>query len=105
MVDMVNDTTYISISQNTYTTTKVANDGALSFRVVPAAFPLNQSLSSASLTMNNSYVSVQSSDVVNIITNQFHQKFLCEHCQMTPNYVDKYVAKCSDATANTNSSS
>ena len=82
-----------------YTTTKVANDGALQFRVVPAAFPLNQSLSSASLTINNSKVSVQSADVVNIITKQYHQKFLSQHCQQTPNMIDKYFGKCSEATA------
>ena len=88
-----------------YTTTKVAGDGLLQFRVVPAAFPLNQALSSASLTINNSKVSVQSADVVNIITKQYHQKFLSQHCQMTPNYVYKYFGKCSEATSSTTSSS
>ena len=83
----------------TYTTTVSAGDAAFSFKVVPAAFPLNQSLSSASLTINNSKVSVQTADVLNVITKQYHQKFLSQHCQQTPNMVDKYYAKCVDATA------
>ena len=57
-----------------YETTVAAADAAFSFKVVPAAFPLNQALQSASLTINNSKVSVQSTDNVNILTKQFHQK-------------------------------
>ena len=80
-----------------YETTVAAADAEFSFKVVPAAFPLNQALQSASLTINNSKVSVQSTDIVNILTKQFHQKFLSKHEQMTPNYVDKYYAKAEDA--------
>ena len=81
----------------TYTTTVAAADAEFKFKVVPAAFPLNQSLSSASLTINNSKVSVQTADVLNVITKQYHQKFLSKHCQMTTNMIDKYFAKCVDA--------
>ncbi len=35
---------------------------------LPSAFPMNQSLQSASITINNSKLSVQSSDVLNILT-------------------------------------
>jgi hypothetical protein len=60
------------------------------FFIVPAAFPLNQALQSASLTLNNAKVSVQSADVLNVFTKQFDQKFLSKHIQTTPSYVDKY---------------
>jgi len=81
----------------TYTTPVALADAEFEFRVVPAAFPLNQSLSSCSLTINNSKVSVQTADVLNVITKQYHQKFLSQHCQMTPSMVDKYFARCVDA--------
>ena len=64
---------------------------------LPSAFPMNQSLQSASITINNSKLSVQSSDVLNILTKQYHQKYLSQHLQGTPNYVDKYFALSSDA--------
>jgi hypothetical protein len=89
----------------TYTTNVAAADPEFQFEVVPAAFPLNQSLQSVSLRINNSKVSVQTADVLNVITKQYHQKFLSQHCQMTPNLVDKYFAKCSDAASNDATSS
>ena len=88
-----------------YETTVALTDAEFSFKVVPAAFPLNQALQSASLTINNSKVSVQSTDIVNILTKQFHQKFLSKHEQMTPNYVDKYYAKAVDAAVDNATSS
>ena len=69
----------------TYTTNVSDADPEFRFKVVPAAFPLNQSLQSVSLRINNSKVSVQTADVLNVITKQYHQKFLSQHCQMTPN--------------------
>ena len=42
---------------------------------VPAAFLLNQILQSASLKINNSKVSVQSADILNVITKQFSQQY------------------------------
>jgi hypothetical protein len=66
---------------------------------IPAAFPLNQALQSTSLTINNSKVSVQSSDILNILTKQYHQKYLSQNLQGCPNYVDKYFARASDAEA------
>ena len=64
---------------------------------LPSAFPMNQSLQSASITINNSKLSVQSSDVLNILTKQYHQKYLSQNLQGTPNYVDKYFALSSAA--------
>lgn len=61
-----------------------------SFTICPAAFPLNQALQSASLTLNNAKVSVQSADVLNVITKQYEQRFLSKHIQTTPSFVDKY---------------
>ena len=69
-------------------------------QIVPSAFPLNQALQSASLTLNNAKVTVQSSDILNIITKQYHQRFLSKHIQTTPSLVDKYFAKAVDAMDN-----
>ena len=66
-------------------------------QIVPSAFPLNQALQSASLTLNNAKVSVQSADILNVITKQYHQRFLSKHIQTTPSMVDKYYAKAVDA--------
>ena len=66
----------------------------------PLAFPLNQALQSASLTLNNAKVTVQSPDILNIITKQYHQRFLSKHIQTTPSLVDKYFAKAVDAMDN-----
>ena len=74
-----------------------AADESFSFYVAPAAFPLNQAIQSASITINNSKVDVATADVLNVITKQFDQKFLSKHCQMTPCYVDKYYGNVSDA--------
>ena len=68
-----------------------------SLQIVPSVFPLNQALQSASLTLNNAKVTVQSADVLNIITKQYHQRFLSKHIQTTPSMVDKYYAKAVDA--------
>jgi hypothetical protein len=69
-------------------------------QIIPSAFPLNQALQSASLTLNNAKVTVQSSDILNIITKQYHQRFLSKHIQTTPSMVDKYYAKAVDAMDN-----
>ena len=53
-------------------------------QIVPSAFPLNQALQSASLTLNIAKVTVQSSDILNIITKQYHQRFLSKHIRTTP---------------------
>ena len=57
---------------------------------VPSAFPLNQILQSASLKLNNSKVSVQSSEVLNVLAKQYSQQYLSKNLQGTPNFVDKY---------------
>ena len=72
---------------------------------VPAAFPLNQILQSASLKINNSKVSVQSADILNVITKQFSQQYLSKNLQGTPNFVDKYYGLASDAFINRSSAS
>jgi len=64
---------------------------------VPTAFPLNQILQSATLKINNSKVSVQSADILNVLTKQYSQQYLSKNMQGTPNYVDKYYALASDA--------
>jgi len=72
---------------------------------VPSAFPLNQILQSASLKLNNSKVSVQSSEVLNVLTKQYSQQYLSKNLQGTPNYVDKYYGLASDAFDNKSSAS
>lgn len=80
-----------------YETTVLADDPEFSFYVAPAAFPLNQAIQSASFSINNAKVTVQSADILNVLTKQYHQRFLSHHCQMTPNYVDKYYGSVADA--------
>jgi hypothetical protein len=75
----------------------IAGGGVMSFKVAPAAFPLNQALQSFSLTLNNSKLSVQTQDILPVYLKQFHQKFLSKHCQMTPSFVDKYYGKVTNA--------
>jgi hypothetical protein len=43
---------------------------------VPASFPLNTGLSSASVTINNTKLTVQSQDICEILNKQYDQKFL-----------------------------
>ena len=57
-----------------YYTTSIAAGETKSFKVVPAAYPLNQALQSASLTLNNSKLSVQTQDILPVYLKQFHQK-------------------------------
>jgi len=83
----------------------VANGNAVIFKVVPSAFPLNQALQSASLTLNNSKLSVQTQDILPVYLKQFHQKFLSKNCQMTPSFVDKYYGKVASAVVNDGASS
>ena len=72
------------------------------FTIVPAAFPFNQALQSASLNINNSKVNVQTQDILNVMLKQFEQKYLSKHCQGTANYIDKYYADFSNFDFNTN---
>ena len=67
-----------------YYEASVAAGEAVSFYVVPASFSMNQALQSATLTINNSKLSVQTQDILQVYLKQFHQKFLSKKCQMTP---------------------
>jgi hypothetical protein len=58
-----------------YYETAVAAKETVTFQVVPAAFPLNQALQSASLSLNNSKLSVQTQDILPVYLKQFDQKF------------------------------
>lgn len=90
----------LRINGTIHLTLEIKTDGEIAqdtFTVVPAAFPLNQALQSASLTLNNSKVSVQSADILNVITKQYEQRFLSKHIQTTPSYVDKYFGVATDA--------
>ena len=88
-----------------FRTTVVLAEGDV-ISAVPAAFPLNQALQSATLTINNSKVSVQSAEILNVLTKQFHQRYLSKNLQGTPNFVDKYFGKSADAyTARNNAGS
>ena len=63
----------------------------------PSAFPFNSMLQSASLMINNSKVTVQSQDILSVVTKQMEQKYLSKHFQGTAHYVDKYYASMDDA--------
>ena len=71
---------------------KAAGSGATNIMMVPASFPFNQILQSVSMNINNSKVSVQTSDVLNVILKQFDQRYLSKHCQGAANFVDKYYS-------------
>ena len=64
---------------------------------VPASFPLSTGLFSASVTINNTKLTVQSQDVCEILKKQYDQEFLSKTVQTTPIYVDKYWGSISDA--------
>ena len=68
-----------------------------SFGFAPSAFPFNSMLQSASLMINNSKVTVQSQDILSVVTKQMEQKYLSKHFQGTAHYVDKYYASMDDA--------
>ena len=70
--------------------------------IVPAPFPFNQLLQSASMNINNSKVSVQTEDILNASLKQFEQKYLSKNCQGSANFVDKYHSRFSDNVDNTN---
>lgn len=80
-------------------TTPNDSSGVTKFGFAPSAFPFNSMLQSASLMINNSKVTVQSQDILSVVTKQMHQKYLSQHFQGTAHYVDKYFANMSDATA------
>jgi len=80
-----------------YYETAIAVGTTVEFKIVPAAFPMNQALQSMSLSLNNSKLSIQSQDILQVYLKQYDQKFLSKNCQMTPSYVDKYFGKVEDA--------
>ena len=67
------------------------------FYVIPSSFPLNTGLASASVTINNTKVSVQSQDILAVILKQYQQEFLARNVQTSPSYVDKYWGSLDDA--------
>ena len=87
-----------------YYEASVAAGETITFYVIPCAFPMNQALQSATLTLNNSKLSVQTQDILPVYLKQFHQKFLSKNCQMTPSFVDKYFGKVEDAAESGSSS-
>ena len=75
-----------------------ANAGGINLlNAVPASFPLNTGLSSASVTINNTKLTVQSQDICEILKKQYDQEFLSKTVQTTPIYVDKYWGSIADA--------
>ena len=71
------------------------------FYAIPSSFPLNTGLASASVTINNTKVSVQSQDILAVILKQYQQEFLARNVQTSPSYVDKYWGSLSDAANDT----
>ena len=49
------------------------------------------------MMVNNSKVTVQSQDILSVVTKQMEQKLLSKHFQGTAHYVDKYYANMNDA--------
>jgi len=94
---LVDRNIHVQGSVNCYYETAIAIGDTVEFKIAPCAFPMNQALQSASLSLNNSKLSVQTQDILPVYLKQFHQKFLSKNCQMTPSYVDKYFGKVPDA--------
>jgi hypothetical protein len=78
-------------------TTPAAIAASTSLKMAPSAFPFNSMLQSASMMVNNSKVTVQSQDILSVVTKQFDQKYLSKHFQGTAHYVDKYWANMNEA--------
>ena len=66
---------YIEGTVSCYYEASVNAGEAVSFYVVPASFPMNQALQSATLTLNNSKLSVQTQDILPVYLKLFHQSF------------------------------
>ena len=64
---------------------------------VPSSFPLNTALNNVVATINNTTVKCSSQDVSEIIKKQYSQRFLSQHVQTTPSYVDKYFGSVDQA--------
>ena len=72
---LVDRNIHVQGSVNCYYETAIAANAAITFKVAPSAFPMNQALLSAFLTLNNSKLSVQTQDILPVYLKQFHQKF------------------------------
>jgi hypothetical protein len=72
---------------------------------VPASFPLNTGLSSASITINTTKLTGQSQDICEILKKKYDQEFLSKTVHTTPIYVDKYWGSITDAGTDTLNSS
>ena len=66
---------HIQGSVNCYYETAIAIGDTVEFKIAPAAFPMNQALQSASLTLNNSKLSVQTLDILPYILNNSINSF------------------------------
>jgi len=66
---------HVQGSVNCYYETEIAANATVTFNVAPAAFLMNQALQSASLTLNNSKLSVQTQDILPVYLKQFDQRF------------------------------
>ena len=99
-------------SENTFVDRHIYIEGKLQFvmttpgtqglvdtilKLAPSAFPFNSMLQSASMMVNNSKVTVQSQDILSVVTKQMDRRFLSKHFQGTAHYVDKYYANMNDA--------
>ena len=59
--------------------------------IVPAPFPFNQLLQSASMNINNSKVSVQTEDILNASLKQFEQKYLSKTVKGLPTLLTNII--------------
>ena len=66
-----------------YYETAIAAAETITFKVVPAAFPMNQALQSATITLNNGKTSVQTQDVLQVYLKQFDQKQVSNQVRKT----------------------
>ena len=72
---LVDRNIHVQGSVNRYYDTAIAIGETVTFKVAPSAFPMNQALQNASLTLNNSKLSVQTQDVLPVYLKQFIKSF------------------------------
>ena len=67
----------------------------------PSSFPLNTAINNCIVGINNTKVNAATQDISEVLKKQYSQKFLSEHVQTTPSYVDKYFGNVDQAGSDT----
>jgi hypothetical protein len=74
---------------------------AVQIAAFPSSFPLNTAINNCIVGINNTKVNAATQDISEVLKKQYSQKFLSEHVQTTPSYVDKYFGNVDQAGSDT----